>query len=154
MLDFKNIVDNSIIICPSLIKDSLVKEHSHSYFTKRIKFICKEEILSELYPNYDYNAVIDIKNKYDYPLFTSDEIVNNLKYLEYYVGNNERLKQLKNDKDDLDKKGYKKINPLFKQLFLNKTIYVYGYFPIDQELNNLLALLNVKANYLVNTVIT
>ena len=68
MLDFKKIVDNSIIICPSLIKDSLVKEHSHSYFTKRIKFICKEEILSEFNIvreakySITYITILEVKN--------------------------------------------------------------------------------------------
>jgi len=139
--------DNSIIICPFSIKKSLIEKISKENPLLHVKFISKNELLEGAYFSYDYKALNYVKRTYNYSYENSEEILNNLMGIKNY---NDKLDELKMIYDDLCSKKLLKSNHLFKKLFLNKNVYVYGYSSKDIELSEALNIIGISCVYLEN----
>lgn len=136
--------DNSIVICPFSLKKVLMEKISNENPLLHIKFISKNELLEGTYFSYDYKALNYVKKIYNYSYANSDEILKNLIGIKKY---NDKLDELKKIYDDLCNKGLLKFNALYKKLFVNKNIYVYGYSSKDIELKEAFKVLGVSYTY-------
>ena len=132
MFDFGLIENNSIIVCPNNKKDYLIKNRP-PYLN--VKFLSKEEVLSSLGFSYGEEAIIYLHDKYQYSYEVSKEILSNLNFIKKY---NDKLNKLYDYYEELKKQNLLKFNYLFKDLLINKKIYIFGYSKLDTELISLL----------------
>ena len=121
MFDFGLIENNSIIVCPNNKKDYLIKNRP-PYLN--VKFLSKEEIFSSLGFSYGEEAIIYLHDKYQYSYEVSKEILSNLNFIKKY---NDKLNKLYDYYEELKNQNLLKFNYLFKNLLVNKKIYIFGY---------------------------
>lgn len=150
MLDLNMIKDQSIIICPANIKDALVELKSNKYIYKDIKFITKQELQKNTYFSYDVKAIHYIYTKYGYNYDLAEEILDNLHNIKPI---NKKTEKLVSIYEDLKVNKLLKFNHYYKYLFKNKTVYIYGYDKIDQELTAILSNLELSYTYLEESII-
>ena len=113
-------------------KDYLIKNRP-PYLN--VKFLSKEEIFSSLGFSYGEEAIIYLHDKYQYSYEISKEILSNLNFIKKY---NEKLNKLYDYYEELKNQNLLKFNYLFKDLLINKKIYIFGYSKLDTELISLL----------------
>ncbi len=133
MLDL--ILNNSIVICPSSIKNNILLESSKSKTLKNIKFITIKDFINNYYGTYDINAIYYVMKKYKYSYDVT------IKYLDNLFYSYEDLNYLY--KDLLDN-NYLIFNELFKREVSKKQLYLIGYSNIDKYVINDLESLNAK----------
>lgn len=132
-MDLSFIQDNSIIICPSEIKNEFIT-YFNNKIEVRIKCLSKSELIERCYFRYDDNALIYLMKK-GKTYSEAKEILVNLRGIKR---GNEKLDELYNIYEELNQKHLLKKDYLFKNLFNEKKVYVYGYSKKDEELNYLL----------------
>lgn len=147
MYDFSIIQDNSLIICPSSIKEQII-----SYFNKNLPFyaykiISKHELIAELTFTSEIDAVVYLNQQYDYSYDIAAEILNNLPLIK---PGTEKLDMLYNLYLDLLKHQLLKTNPYFKEYIKTKNIYICGYSKKDQELSAILTKEDLDFTYIEN----
>lgn len=152
MINLNMLKDESIMICPSSIKEIIIKNKSINDIYKNIKFISKEDLIKGFYFSYDINTVYYLVKKYNYSFELAEEVLSNLYYISCIDDsvNSQKLKKLFSLFEDLINNKLLKVNEYFKFLFINKKIYIYGYSKLDQELLFILNKLNVEYEYLSN----
>ena len=133
MLDL--ILNNSIVICPSSIKNNILLESSKSKTLKNIKFITIKDFIDNYYGTYDINAIYYVMKKYKYSYDVT------IKYLDNLFYNYEDLNYLYKD---LLNNNYLIFNELFKSEVSKKQLYLIGYSNIDKYVINDLESLNTK----------
>ena len=143
MLDLNIINKNAIIICPNSLKMQLVPLFNNT-LEHSIKYISKEELISSLSFSYDDNALLYLINK-NYSFDNSLEILKNLNFV---VPGSVTLDKLNEIKIELEKEKLLKRNEIFKNIFTNKTVYIYGYSKLDKEITNLLDSVSISYSYL------
>ena len=79
----ENIKDNSIVIVPASVKNSLLKDLSRSSSLLNIKIITREEFLERSTFSYDVDAILFLMDKYKYDLNVCKIYLDNMKYVEY-----------------------------------------------------------------------
>jgi len=136
--------DYSYIICPSNIKETILK--AIPPFT-HIKFITKKELLKNVFFDYDYSAIYYLHKQYGYSFDNAEEILNNISNIKNV---SDKTYELLNIYNDLKDKNLLKINTLFKRSFDGYTVYVYGYSELDVEIKHALHFLNIEYNYIQN----
>ena len=146
MIDINIIKDNSIIICPNSIKSSLLKELAKNNSTAYIKFLEKNELFRGLYFDYDYDALYYLHKKYNFNYSNAQEILDVLRGPLKECS--DKTRQLLEIYKDLKSNSLLKFNPLFKELFKDKTIYIFGYSSKDLELLKALDNLDLKYEFL------
>ncbi len=145
MIDLLKLNDDCIIITSSNAKNILIKELNEKCPFKHVKFISKNELIESCYFTYSYNAVKYLKDKYNYILENSNEVLNNLWGIKPY---NEKLDLLNSIYEELNTQGLLDFDPYFKELFRNKTVYIYGYLKEDKEITKVLDSINISYEYL------
>ncbi len=145
MIDLNIINDDCVLICPNELKNALIQKKSLDFPTKRIKFISKSEVLNNGKYNYDFKAILYLKDKYHYSFDNAEEILNNLYDVDL---SNSKFKKLSLIIDDLKEQNLISKNNYFKYLFNNKKCFIYGYSKNDEELKYFLAKLNINYQYL------
>lgn len=142
MFDLNLLEDNSIIITPNSIKKTIINFTNSTNFN--LKYLTKEELIKNFIFNYDDRAIAYLMTK-GYSFSNAKEILENL----YFVKKgNDKLNKLFAIKEELIQKDLLINNYLFKQLFFNKKVYVYGYSPYDKELKMILNQLDIQFFYL------
>ena len=134
---FEYLKDNSIIITTEENKEYLLNEINHHIKNKlSLKFMTKEEFLKHLFFDYNDETIIYLMNKYNFKYDIAKMYLNNLYYLSYIEKNidNQKLKELKNIKQDLINNNKLHIDSLFQTYIQDKNIIIYDY-PLDKELN-------------------
>lgn len=134
---FEYLKDNSLIITKEENKEYLLNEINHHIKNKlSLKFMTKEEFLKHLFFDYNDETIIYLMNKYNFKYDIAKMYLNNLYYLSYIKKNidNQKLKELKNIKQDLINNNKLHIDSLFQTYIQDKNIIIYDY-PLDKELN-------------------
>lgn len=134
---FEYLKDNSLIITKEENKEYLLNEINHHIKNKlSLKFMTKEEFLKHLFFDYNDETIIYLMNKYNFKYDIAKMYLNNLYYLSYIAKNidNQKLKELKNIKQDLINNNKLHIDSLFQTYIQDKNIIIYDY-PLDKELN-------------------
>lgn len=134
---FESLKDNSLIITKEENKEYLLNEINHHIKNKlSLKFMTKEEFLKHLFFDYNDETIIYLMNKYNFKYDIAKMYLNNLYYLSYIEKNidNQKLKELKNIKQDLINNNKLHIDSLFQTYIQDKNIIIYDY-PLDKELN-------------------
>lgn len=145
MLNLNMIQNNSIIICPSNKKEFIIKQRNRINFLKNIKFIDKQTLIKELYFAYDLETIVYLYKKYNYQIPLAYELLDNLWNISMF---NDKLNKLYRIYEDLKSHNLLKLNPFFKNIFINKKVYIYGYSHLDIELKTILKKLNISYEYL------
>ena len=139
--------DYSYIICPNNVKEILLKDLSKDNFKIHVKFITKQELLKNVYFDYDYRAIQYIHDKHKCHFDNAKEIIDNL----YNIKNGtEKLNNLVDIYNDLCEKKLLKFNKLFPLTFKGYSVYVMGYSKDDIELKIALDKLNLSYEYITN----
>lgn len=123
MIDISNFND-CIIVCPNAIKEYLLRIKEKE---QNIKFLTKKEIFDNTYFSYEFKDIYKLAKEKIMRFDNTKEIIDNL------INIPERF----NDCYELLKK-HLNYNELFKNLFVNKKVYIIGYSTIDEELINAL----------------
>lgn len=133
---FEYLKDNSLIITKEENKEYLLNAINHHIKNKlSLKFMTKEEFLKHLFFDYNDETIIYLMNKYNFKYDIAKMYLNNLYYLSYIAKNidNQKLKELKNIKQDLINNNKLHIDSLFQTYIQDKNIIIYDY-PLDKEL--------------------
>ncbi|MBE6150199.1 MAG: hypothetical protein E7162_00050 [Firmicutes bacterium] len=129
MLD--KIKDNSILIVPSSMKSSLLKDISSSKDLLDIKIISREEFIERSTFSYDVEAILFLMDKYKYDFNVCKIFLDNMKYVDNDNYSSNKLNDLYKLKKELLDNGLLKEDKFFNKYLSNKNIYVYGYLYID-----------------------
>lgn len=138
MFDCSLLKDEVIIISPRNKKNDILL--ATNPLKKSIKIISKEELVENTFFSYDDRAIIHLMNK-GISFNNAQEIIDNLYYVKPI---NDKLNNLIRIKDELESLGLIYKNELYHHLFINKTVYIYGYSKYDLEIKELLKLNNVE----------
>lgn len=131
MLNLENIKDNTIIICETNTKKSILKELTNKKILKNIKLLTKKELQQKLYFTYNEKAILYLIEKYKYNYEVATLYLNNLIYLEEKVYKNEKLKHLQKLKNELQEQKLLEKDEDFLNLIKNKEIIFYNYDYLD-----------------------
>lgn len=121
---FKDIENNSIIICNNTYKNQILKNINKII---NIKFFTMDEFIKEYYFNYDEKTILYIIKKYNIKYEIALEYLNNLIYIEDKKYNNDKLNFLVNLKKDLIDNNLIIFNNKFKNYIKDKNIIIYNY---------------------------
>ena len=137
-MDFKKIVDNSIVILPSSLK-KMVLMYKNSHYELNFKMFSKEDIQNKLYGKIDDEVKAYLLKK-NIP-FNQTTL-----YLNYISrgANLNKYKEILSIKEELINSGYLKTDKSFKELFKNKKVVIFGYSNEDLEIKNILEQLEVN----------
>jgi len=122
---FKDIVDNSIIICPNNIKKDILLNNND---LKKIKFYTINEFVNNYYGTYKIEAIHYVMNKYHFNYDVAKEYLDNIFY---------DYEPLKDFYYDLECNDLLDINKLFKREIDKKKIFVIGYYNLDRYIVDL-----------------
>ncbi len=147
MFDITNIVDDALIICPQSIQKALCLEQITKCPFKNIKFISKEAFFKEVYYTYDLEAIVYLNHEYGYNYELTTEILNNLTGIKTGT---EKLDQLNAIYLKLQEQKLLKSNPYWLDYLKKKTIYIYKYSQIDQELCFVLGNFGLQYTFLID----
>lgn len=154
MLDFSKIGDNSIIVCPSVKIESLVRYQMDKYPTKHIKYMSKEELEEGAYYKYDLSSIHWLHENYYDLMEPASDLDKKLEYdqcceiLENLIDVKKVRPAWAELFERMEEEGVIYENPLFPELFKAKEIYVYGYLKKDVELPRTFNKLGIKFTYL------
>lgn len=141
------IENNSIIICPSDIKQNLIKSLTKENPFYNVKFLTKGQIIRGFTFEYDDKALYYVHNKLGLSYELCDELLENVTNKKY---DSEKVKSLNNLYDELFSHYLLDFNSFFKHLFNNRKVYIIGYSKNDKELNNILVNHNINFEYINN----
>lgn len=135
---------NTIIICPNEKKEELISKFQAN-LEYGVKYISKSELISSLTFSYDYKAVIHLMNNRGYSFTNAKEILDNISFLK---GGTSKLDKLLEIREELIKNNLIRKNEIFKRIFDNKDVYIYGYSNLDKEIISLLNDIGVEYSYI------
>ena len=135
---------NTIIICPNEKKEELISKFQAN-LEYGVKYISKSELISSLTFSYDYKAVIYLMNNRGYSFTNAKEILDNISFLK---GGTSKLDKLLEIREELIKNNLIRKNEIFKRIFDNKDVYIYGYSNLDKEIISLLNDIGVEYSYI------
>ena len=131
-----------IIVSPNNIKDEIVKEISLVDKMYSYKIITENELKVSLLFDYDYKAIVYLKNKLNISVANAIEYINAMYYVDDKAYKRDKLNELVCLKKELLENDLLIIDNHFKNILRNKKIIVYGFDVINKELKRLLSLLN------------
>ena len=140
MMEFK---DNSIVICPSNVKDFLIKSISINNPFLRIKFFTKEEVLEGVYYSYDDKTLLYLVKRYSFSYENAKELLDNITHICAKPSSQNILEIY----EDLLNSNLLYKNDVFNRHFIDKKVYIISYSKEDHELNKALSLLNCDFIY-------
>ena len=130
--------DNTLVVCPTSFKDSVLEYLRSEKMIRNIRFMTLEEFRKNCLFDYDLEAVRYLMNKESLSNDNARELIENL----YYVGdtayNNDKLDRLVSLKQELESKGLLKKNPLFIKHLKNVQVVAAGYGRLDRFSRELL----------------
>ena len=128
-----------LIVCPNDEKLRILEENNNSNKLDNIKFMTKNEFISNYYFNYGNKAIYYLMDKYKYNLDVCKVYLNNLYCIDinkkYKCNKLEFLKELKIELLDNE---LLEINDNFKDYIKDKDIIVSNYYDLDKYEENAL----------------
>ncbi|MBQ6323498.1 MAG: PD-(D/E)XK nuclease family protein [Bacilli bacterium] len=122
-----------IVVCPNEEKLRILADYESDKNLHNIKFMTKEEFISNYYFSYDENAIYYLMKKYNYNIDVCKVYLNNLYIIdldrEY---NNSKLNFLKSLKKELIDNKLLYFSHTFKKGLINKEIEVRNYYDLDK----------------------
>lgn len=139
------IEDNSIVICPQMVKQQLIIELQRETPFKRVKFLSKEELKDGFGISCSEKALMYLHQKHNYSYENADEILANI----CKIGDQctDKLHNLRDIYEELQHEGLIKTNEYFSFLFQCKKVYVIGYSKEDIEISRVLTDNNISFEY-------
>ena len=122
--DLKN---NSLLICPNDIKNTVLQELNKMKKLINIKFMTIEELIKKYYFDYDNKTILYLMNTYNINYDIALIYLKNIYYIDDTNYRESKLNKLKNIKEDLLKNNLLIKDKLFNEFLTNKEIIVYGY---------------------------
>lgn len=142
----KELNSNNIIIIPQNIKKKLLEYINKQNELINIKIITNEELKKLILFDYDEKAIFYIKEKYNLSYKNSKEYIENLYFILDDEITNNKLKLLKNIKQDLLDNNLIQTNNIFLKSITNKNILIFGFDYINKYYNKLIDKLKKYAN--------
>jgi len=131
-MDFiKNINKDTILIIPNVLKSKVLKYIDTLDRLVNIKIYSLDEFKKHVCFDYNEDAILYLMDKYNYRYEVSKTLIDNMYFIEDKKYDNDKLNELKNLKDELDKASLLKKDPLFLSYASSKNIIVYGYDVVD-----------------------
>ena len=121
---FKNVKNNTIIICNNNSKMQILKKINRLI---NIKFMSMDEFIKSYYFDYDEKTILYLIKKYNIKYEIALEYLNNLIYIEDKIYINEKLNFLVNIKNELINHNLLIFNNKFKNYISDKDIIIYKY---------------------------
>ena len=146
-MDFlKNINEDSILLIPNNIKDKVLNYINNEKLLINIKIISFNDLLKGLFYGFTNEAIYEVMSTKGVTYETAKDFINNTYYLNGENENKEKIKYIKEIKEDLDNKNLLIKDPLFKSLLKSKSkMYVFGFTTINKlELH----LLDLSSKYI------
>lgn len=122
--DLKN---NSLLICPNDIKNTVLQELNKMKKLINIKFMTIEELIKKYYFDYDNKTILYLMNTYNINYDIALIYLKNIYYIDDTNYRESKLNKLKNIKEELLKNNLLIKDKLFNEFLTNKEIIVYGY---------------------------
>lgn len=143
-----NIKDNSILIIPNNIKETILKQIRTSNKKLNIKLFNLEEFIKKLTFDYDERTIYELMKYKNINYSIAKLYINNIKYIEN-DSNEYKIHNLYDIKTYLN--NYLIKDTLFKKLISNKEIIIYGYDYITEYQKHILNTVNnyklINRNY-------
>ena len=128
-----------IIICPNVQKLNILERLNNNKVLHNIKFMTKNEFMSNYFFSYNDDAIYYLMNKYNFNVDVAKVYLNNLYVIdidkEY---NNKKLLFLRDIKKELVDNKLLIFNRLFKEYIKDKKIEVSNYYDLDKYEENAL----------------
>lgn len=143
-----NIKDNSILIIPNNIKETILKQIRTSNKNLNIKLFNLEEFIKKLTFDYEERTIYELMKYKNINYSIAKLYINNIKYIEN-DSNEYKIHNLYDIKTYLN--NYLIKDTLFKKLISNKEIIIYGYDYITEYQKHILNTVNnyklINKNY-------
>lgn len=130
-------MENRLIIAPFSLHKSLLKSYRKDDVFSQLKVVSKEELLNDKYGHYSKKAISYLMLKKGCSYESARTL---LKYARFILKDSTDFKvhELYELRQELLKENLLLVNPYYSNLFINKTVDVFGYSHSDQELINCL----------------
>ncbi len=125
--------ENKLMICPNNEKMKILSELQNDNTLHNIKFMTKEEFLSNYYFKSNENTLFYLLNKYKLNLDVAKVYLKNLFVIDITKNySSSKLNFLKNLKKELLENNLLEENPFFKDYLKNKKVEVRNYYDLDK----------------------
>ena len=122
-------VDNSILIVPSSLKESIIKDIRNKNKELNIKIFNLDEFIKKLTFDYDEKTIYELMKQENVNYNIAKLYLKNICYVDNYC-DNDKLNKLFDIKNSIDK--YLIKDNFFRKLIKDKKIVIYGYDYINQ----------------------
>ena len=130
--------DNTVLIIPSNIKESLIEKIRKDNKLLDITFITKNEFIKKVTFDYDNKAIYYLMNKYNIKYEVAKVYLDNIYYIEDKTYNSNKLNFLVNIKKELIENDLLIIDKYYTNYLKTKNICVYGFDYIDKYFQRIL----------------
>jgi len=151
--------DNTVLIIPSNIKESLIEKIRKDNKLLDITFITKNEFIKKVIFDYNNKSIYYLMNKYNIKYEVAKVYLDNIYYIEDTTYNSNKLNFLVNIKKELLDNNLLIIDKYYTNYLKTKNICVYGFDYIDKYFKKLLnefdnvEIINKEYNdYEINTI--
>lgn len=124
--------DNNLIICPNVLKKSIIQEINASDRLISYKIMDINEFMENYFFTYTKKTIFYLINKYNLNYEIALEYISSFYYLENKEYKNKKLNDLVMIKKELIDNNLLVFNDFFKYYLENISIYLYGYDNIDE----------------------
>ena len=148
-----DILNYDLIICENSYKMAILEYATNNHLLLNAKIMSKEKFFQEYFFTYDKRALSYLVQKYQVKVSIAQMYLENLYFIEDKEYKKDKLKFLKNIKDELSGEGLLKTNVYFHDYLKNKKILVLGYLVLEkweQEIFNQYKTFYFKFNSLKN----
>ena len=128
-------VDNSILIVPSSLKESIIKDIRNKNKELNIKIFNLDEFIKKLTFDYDERTIYELMKQENVNYNIAKLYLKNICYVDNYC-DNDKLNKLFDIKNSIDK--YLIKDNFFRKLIKDKKIVIYGYDYINQYQRHIL----------------
>lgn len=151
--------DNTVLIIPSNIKESLIEKLRKDNKLLDITFITKNEFIKKVTFDYDNKSIYYLMNKYNIKYEVAKVYLDNIYYIEDKNYKSNKLNFLVNIKKELIENDLLILDKYYTNYLKTKNICVYGFDYIDKYFKKILdkfnnvEIINKKYNkYEINTI--
>lgn len=133
-MDFlTNIKEDSILLIPNNLRKKILSYISDNKLLINIKIMTFNDLLNGLFYKYTNQAIIEVMKSRPVTFETAKDFINNTYYLNGEKETEEKIKYIKDIKDELDNKGLLIRDPMFIDLLKSKKkMYVFGFTTINK----------------------
>lgn len=131
--------DNTIIICPNILKEKIIEKISKLNKMYSYKIYSKSDLEKAFFFDCNYKTYLYLTKKENINYSIAKEYIEAMKYIENKEYKSEKLNKLAKLKEELIEQNLLQYNKKTTDIFKDKQIVVYGFDVIDKSLLNLLS---------------